>query len=100
MDLSALLPLLGQMGGQAGASAGIGAGSAAGIPMAGMNPAMLAMIMGPELLKQFPGFKDKPEMASAGILPMAWYLGQQSGMGPLGMGLFGGLKGLISPKKD
>lgn len=89
-----LLPMIGNLAGGSTAAAG---GTAAGAGMAGMNPATLAMLAGPEILKMFPAFKgDNASKAYQGVLPIWYHLMQRSGMGPFGGGLIGGLNGLLS----
>jgi hypothetical protein len=92
-----LLPMLGNMMGGGTAAAG-GAAAGTGLAgMAGMNPATLAMMAGPEILKMFPAFKgDNASKAYQGVLPIWYHLMKQSGMGPFGGGLIGGIKGLLS----
>ena len=92
-----LLPMLGNMAGSGTAAAGGAAAGTGMAGMAGMNPATLAMLAGPEILKMFPAFKgDSAGKASQGVLPIWYHLMKQSGWGPLGGGLIGGLKGLLS----
>ena len=88
------------MGGMAG-GAGAGGAAAGGIgSMFGMNPMMFAMMMGPQILKQFPAFKGHEDLASGGLLPIWAHLAKNSGLGPFGGGLLGGIKGLLSSPDD